>query len=80
MSTINIRVDEALKTQSAEVLAKLGLTSSEYLRQALEYVVEQQKLPFRTTYITEDEEALLYEVRERLANPMPGVKVNLDNL
>ena len=80
MGTLHIRIDDDLKARSYAVLEKLGITPSELLRQTLEYVVSQERLPFRTTVVTEDEEALLALVRERLASPQKGIKVSLDDL
>ena len=80
MGTLNIRIDDDLKARSYAVLEKLGITPSELLRQTLEYVVSQERLPFRTTVVTEDEEALRALVRERLASPQKGIKVSLDDL
>ena len=80
MGTINLRVDDELKARSYAVLERLGVTPSDLLRQTLEYVASQERLPFRTTVVTEDEEALLVLVRERLANPQQGIKVSIDDL
>ena len=80
MGTINLRIDDDLKTRSYAVLEKLGVTPSELLRQTLEYVASQERLPFRMTVVTEDEEALLALVRERLASPQKGIRVSLDDL
>ena len=80
MGSINLRIDDDLKARSYAVLEKLGVTPSELLRQTLEYVASQERLPFRTTVITEDEAELLAIVRERLANPQQGIKVSLDDL
>ena len=80
MGTINLRIDDDLKARYYAVLDRLGVTPSELLRQTLEYVAAQERLPFRTTVVTEDEEALLALVRERLASPQKGIKVSLDDL
>lgn len=56
------------------------MTPSDIIRQTLEYVASQGRSPFRTTVVTEDEEALLAIVRERLASPQKGIKVSLDDL
>ncbi|TNH80964.1 type II toxin-antitoxin system RelB/DinJ family antitoxin [Aeromonas sobria] len=80
MGSINLRIDDDLKARSYAVLDKLGVTPSELLRQTLEYVANQERLPFRTTVITDDEAALLATVRERLANPQTGIRVSLDDL
>ncbi len=80
MGTINLRIDDELKARSYAVLDRLGVTPSDLLRQTLEYVATQERLPFRTTVVTPDEEALLTLVRERLATPQQGIKVSLDDL
>ncbi|MFM5861603.1 type II toxin-antitoxin system RelB/DinJ family antitoxin [Aeromonas veronii] len=80
MGTINLRIDDDLKNRSYAVLSRLGVTPSELLRQTLEYVANQERLPFKATLVTEDEVALLAIVRERLANPQKGIKVSLDDL
>lgn len=80
MGSINLRIDDDLKARSYAVLDKLGVTPSELLRQTLEYVANQERLPFRTTVITDDEATLLATVRERLANPQTGIRVSLDDL
>lgn len=80
MGTINLRIDDDLKSRSYAILEKLGVTPSDLLRQTLEYVATKERLPFRTTVVTEDEEALLALVRERLSNPQPGIRVSIDDL
>ena len=48
MGTVNIRVDDNLKARSFEALDILGASRSELLRQTLEYVAMNRKLPFKT--------------------------------
>ena len=79
MASINIRVDDELKTQSYAVLEKLGITPSELLRQTLEYVVQSGKLPFKPVILTDEDAELIAVARKRLVNPQP-VKVSLDEL
>ncbi|MFO7705571.1 MAG: type II toxin-antitoxin system RelB/DinJ family antitoxin [Halopseudomonas sp.] len=79
MASINIRIDAELKVRAYRDLEKLGVTPSELIRQALEYVAERGQLPFRPVMMTEEDEALLATVRERLAAPQ-RVKVALDDL
>ena len=55
------------------------MTPSELMRQALQYVAERGQLPFKTVLVTDEDEALLATVRERLADPQ-RVKVSLDDL
>ena len=62
-----------------KTLEKLGVTPSELMRQALQYVAERGQLPFRPVLMTEEDEALIATVRERLAAPQ-RVKVALDDL
>lgn len=80
MSTINLRIDEDLKENAYNALKNLGITPSEYLRQALQYVATQNELPFKATVLTDEDQALLELARDRLANPQKGIKVSLDDL
>ena len=79
MASINIRIDDELKQRSFAELEKLGVTPSELLRQTLQYVAERGKLPFKAALLSEEDEALIAVVTERLAAPQ-RVKVSLDDL
>ncbi len=79
MSTINFRIDDDVKARSFEVLKELGITPSELLRQTLEYVAQNGRLPFRQVLMDDEDLALLEEVKRRLNDPQP-VKVSLDEL
>jgi len=79
MASINVRIDDDLKARAYHELEKLGVTPSELMRQALQYVAERGQLPFKPVLMTEDDEALIAMVRERLAAPQQ-VKVSLDDL
>lgn len=79
MGNVTFRVDDELKARSYETLQELGVTPSELLRQTLEYVAETGRLPFKKALITDEDEQLLNEVRERLKDPQP-VRVSLDDL
>lgn len=72
-------MDDDLKARAYRELEKLGVTPSELMRQALQYVADRGQLPFRTMLMTEEDEALMAVVRERLAAPQ-RVKVSLDDL
>ena len=72
-------MDDDLKARAYRELEKLGVTPSELMRQALQYVADRGQLPFRTMLMTEEDEALMTVVRERLAAPQ-RVKVSLDDL
>jgi RHH-type rel operon transcriptional repressor/antitoxin RelB len=79
LASINVRIDDDLKARAYLELEKLGVTPSELIRQALQYVAERGQLPFKPVLMTEEDEALIATVRERLASPQ-RVKVSLDNL
>ena len=79
MASINIRVDDELKARAYNELERLGVTPSEFMRQALQYVAEQGRLPFRPVLMTEEDEDLIATVQERLASPQ-RVRVQLDDL
>lgn len=46
MASINIRIDDELKIRAYRELERLGVTPSEPMRQALEYLAERGQLPF----------------------------------
>ncbi|TKK27141.1 type II toxin-antitoxin system RelB/DinJ family antitoxin [Pseudomonas sp. CFBP13528] len=79
MASINVRIDDDLKARAYHELEKLGVTPSELMRQALQYVAERGQLPFKPVLMTQADEALMSTVRERLASPQ-RVKVSLDDL
>ncbi|ANC81591.1 type II toxin-antitoxin system RelB/DinJ family antitoxin [Pseudomonas putida] len=79
MASINIRVDDDLKARAYKELDRLGVTPSELMRQALQYVAERGKLPFRPVLMTEEDEDLIATVQERLPSPQ-RVRVQLDDL
>jgi RHH-type rel operon transcriptional repressor/antitoxin RelB len=79
MASINVRIDDDLKARAYHELEKLGVTPSELMRQALQFVAERGQLPVKPVLMTEDEAALFATVRGRLANPQ-RVKVSLDDL
>ena len=79
MASINVRIDDDLKIRAYRELERLGVTPSELMRQALQYVAERGQLPFKPVLLTEEDEALLATVRERLAAPQ-RVKVSLDDI
>lgn len=79
MASINVRINDELKAKAYQELERLGVTPSELMRQALQYVAEHGQLPFKPVLLTEDDQALVALVRERLASPQ-RVKVSLDDL
>lgn len=79
MASITVHIDDDLKARAYPKLEKLGITPSELMRQALQYVAEQGQLPFKPVLMAEEDEALLATVRERLAAPQ-RVRALLDDL
>ncbi|WP_440863301.1 type II toxin-antitoxin system RelB/DinJ family antitoxin [Symbiopectobacterium purcellii] len=79
MGHLNIRIDDELKSRSFSVLKKLGMTQSELLRQTLEYVATNKRLPFRQVLLSDEDAALIEVARQRLKNPQP-VSVTLEDL
>lgn len=80
MATINVRLDNELKEQTYAVLANLNISPSEAIRLYFQYIAKNHTLPIKPAVITEEEDELLQTVRYRLANPLPGIKVTLDEL
>ncbi|GBQ96527.1 translation repressor RelE/RelB/StbE [Acetobacter nitrogenifigens DSM 23921 = NBRC 105050] len=80
MASINLRIDDTLKTAAYRRLAELGVTPSELIRQTFEYVVETGRLPVKSHILTEDDQDLLAVARERLTSPLPSIRVHLDDL
>ncbi|EHK0945338.1 type II toxin-antitoxin system RelB/DinJ family antitoxin [Citrobacter farmeri] len=80
MATLNVRLDDKLKNEAYAVLDKLNMTPTEAVRLLFQYVAENGRMPVKMVTISDSEEALLQTVRERLANPKKGIKVQLDEL
>ncbi len=79
MGTITIRVDDNLKSEAYQALQELNTTPSELLRQTLEFVAQNHKLPFKPALLDEEDMQLLEIARERLKKPLP-IKVELNDL
>ncbi|CAM3962345.1 type II toxin-antitoxin system RelB/DinJ family antitoxin [Xenorhabdus thuongxuanensis] len=84
MSTIQIRVDEALKKSAYQAFEKMNLSPSDAMRLFLRYVAENEKLPFTEVSVMvseQDEDEDIFDiVRERLKNPAKRIRVNLDEI
>lgn len=80
MATLNVRLDDKLKNEAYAVLDKLNMTPTEAVRLLFQYLAENGRMPVKMVTISDSEEALLQTVRERLANPQQGIKVQLDEL
>ena len=79
MGSINLRIDDELKARSYAALEKMGVTPSEALRLMLEYIADNERLPFKQTLLSDEDAELVEIVKERLCNPTP-VRVTLDEL
>ncbi|MDD2815976.1 MAG: type II toxin-antitoxin system RelB/DinJ family antitoxin [Thiotrichaceae bacterium] len=80
MATLNVRLDDKLKSEVDVVLKGLNTTASEVIRQTLQYIVDNGHLPIKTLTVSDSEAQLIATVRERLKNPQLGIKVSLDDL
>ena len=79
MASINIRVDDGLKERAYSVLAQLGLSPSDAMRQFLTYVADNGKLPIKAMMVSDEDAELIAIVQQRLQSPQP-VRVTLDDL
>ena len=61
------------------MLFRSGVTPSEALRLMLEYIADNERLPFKQTLLSDEDAELVEIVKERLRNPKP-VRVTLDEL
>lgn len=77
MATLNVRLDNQLKQSAYAVLDELGISPSEAIRQYFEFISVNKCLPIATAVLDDE---LLSIVRERLADPQPGIKISLDEL
>ncbi|HFE3631913.1 TPA: type II toxin-antitoxin system RelB/DinJ family antitoxin [Escherichia coli] len=60
-------------------MEKMGVTPSEALRLMLEYIADNERLPFKQTLLSDEDAELVEIVKERLRKPKP-VRVTLDEL
>ncbi|MFJ5363597.1 type II toxin-antitoxin system RelB/DinJ family antitoxin [Pectobacterium punjabense] len=79
MGNVTFRIDNDLKRRSYAALKKLGITPSEALRLTLEYIAENERLPFKQKLLNDEDIELVEVVCERLRNPKP-VRVTQDDL
>ena len=66
MGSINLRIDDELKARSYAALEKMGVTPSEALRLMLEYIADNERLPFKQTLLSDEDAELVEIVKERL--------------
>ncbi|HCR8636269.1 TPA: type II toxin-antitoxin system antitoxin RelB, partial [Shigella flexneri] len=55
MGSINLRIDDELKARSYAALEKMGVTPSEALRLMLEYIADNERLPFKQTLLSDED-------------------------
>ena len=79
MRTFKLICTDELKARSYAALEKMGVTPSEALRLMLEYIADNERLPFKQTLLSDEDAELVEIVKERLRNPKP-VRVTLDEL
>lgn len=79
MASINIRVDDGLKERAYSVLAQLGLSPSDAIRQFLTYVSDNGKLPIKAIMVSDEDAELIAIVQQRLQSSQP-VRVTLEDL
>lgn len=84
MSTMQIRVEENLKQEATQVLKKLGINPSDAMRQLLQYVVDNEKLPFSAVSVvvaeSDNDEDIIKIVKERMSHPAARIRVNIDEI
>ncbi|WP_369012138.1 type II toxin-antitoxin system RelB/DinJ family antitoxin [Erwinia pyrifoliae] len=69
MATLNVRLDDKLKSKAYAVLDELDVSPTEAVRLLFQYIAENERLPLKTLTVSDEEDALLKTVRERLASP-----------
>ena len=62
MGSINLRIDDELKARSYAALEQMGVTPSEALRLMLEYIADNERLPFKQTLLSDEDAELVDEV------------------
>ena len=80
-TTVNARVSAEIKAEAIAALDGTGVSLSDVLRAAVEYVAKNHRSPFQTVLLSEDEDADIIEIaRARLANPGKRTRVNLADI
>lgn len=78
MGSINLRIDDELKARSYAALEKMGVTPSEALRLMLEYIADNERLPFKQTLLSDEDAELGEHEKPRGSHrmmPSTGVKI-----
>ncbi|ATZ10707.1 type II toxin-antitoxin system RelB/DinJ family antitoxin [Erwinia amylovora] len=75
-----MRLDDKLKSKACAVLDELDVSPTEAVRLLFQYIAENERLPLKALTVSDEKDALLKTVRERLASLQKGIKVTLDKL
>ncbi|MBV7405606.1 type II toxin-antitoxin system RelB/DinJ family antitoxin [Enterobacter sp. ENT03] len=73
-----MRIDNELKARAYTALQKMGITPSEALRLMLEYIADNERLPFKQTLLSDEDAALVEIIKKRLRDPASG-RLKLDD-
>ena len=68
-TNISLRIDSGLKESAQSVLNDMNIKLSDVIRDTLEYIRDNKKLPVNKRVLSTDDEELLTLARERLARP-----------
>lgn len=79
MGNITLRIDDDLKARAYTALQKMGITPSEALRLMLEYIADNERLPFKQTLLSDEDAALVEIIKKRLRDPASR-RLKLDDL
>lgn len=79
MATLNIRIDDDIKTQASQALERMNVSQSEAVRLFFEYIAFHKTLPIKMLVMDNDDD-LIDMVKQRLAHPEPSFEVDLDSL
>ena len=78
---VSFRCDKSLKNATIEALNEMQVSLSDVLRDTMQYIVENKRLPVSRHVISEDDAELLKIVRERAAKPRSSrITMTLDEL
>jgi len=77
---VHVRVDEHIKTQASETLARMGLTVSDAIRVFLTRVVADQQLPFALKAPNAGTRAAMKEARVMAKARFASVSELIDDL
>lgn len=80
MATMNIRIDDELKSRAGAALDNLGISASEAVRLVLEYVAINNRLPVQVALLADEDAEIIQLARQRLATPAKRTRVTLADI